>query len=120
MKKQKKTAIILLAVMILMTVLIAQGAHYRNAQHNKQMALIASNENLVNELKTQLNLPYTKPIIATVYDPVDFKNNSELAGLQKGDKIILYISSNEAILYRPSEKKILNILPAKAVLRTRS
>ena len=118
MMKRKKLIVAFIIVLFFLTISFLLATRFRNSQSNKQNAIEDANSQIVKEIETQLNLPYTKPLIATVYSPSEFKNNGELTSLKKGDKVIVYISSNEAVIYRPADKKIVNVLPSRALLET--
>ena len=117
--KRKRTIIIWIVILITLTIAFLLATRFRNSQSDKQSTIEQADTKILKEIGTQLNLPYTKPIISTVYSPSEFTNNGELTSLKKGDKVFVYISSNEAIIYRPSEKKIINIMSARALLHTK-
>ncbi|HSR89560.1 MAG TPA: hypothetical protein VLK22_04200 [Candidatus Udaeobacter sp.] len=52
------------------------------------------------------------PIIATVTDPDKVKTQQAFfAKASQGDKILIYTQARKAIMYRPSENKIVEIAP---------
>jgi hypothetical protein len=95
------------------------GSRYRNDQSKKISKINNENIELINTVNEQLNLPYSTPIIVTVYDPADFNSNNEISRLQKYDKLLIYLNSNEAVIYRPKDNKIIDIVSARAVLNTK-
>lgn len=50
-----------------------------------------------------------EPTIATVTDPEKLKEQEFFKSAQNGDVVLIYNSSRKAILYRPSEKKIIEV-----------
>ncbi len=55
-----------------------------------------------------------KPTIATVADPEKLKAQPFFAKAQIGDKVLIYPQAHQAILYRPTENKIVEIGPFSA------
>ncbi len=51
------------------------------------------------------------PALATVTDPSKLKSNPLLASTHAGDKILIYAKWKQAIVYRPSINKIIDIGP---------
>ena len=119
MKKRPRIFLTVVCIIcVLLITLLILGARYRNDQSNKLDKINDQNVALINRINKELDLPYSKPIIVTVYDPADFNANLIVGKLQKGDKILLYLSSNEAVIFRPKADKIIDIVPARAVLNT--
>ncbi len=51
------------------------------------------------------------PTIATVTEPEKLKDQPFFANAKKDDKVLIYTNYQKAILYRPSENKIIEIAP---------
>lgn len=51
------------------------------------------------------------PVIATVNDPVKLTNQKFFTNAKRGDKVLIYPHSRKAILYSPSNKKIIEVAP---------
>ena len=49
--------------------------------------------------------------MATVSDPEKLKDQPFFAKAQKGDKVLIYSNSQKAILYSPTEDKIVEVAP---------
>jgi hypothetical protein len=76
--------------------------------------LIAINQNteLLSELKKIIDLPLDEePNIVTILDMEKLKDQPFFAKAKVGDKVVIYVKSKKAILYDPSNKKILEIGP---------
>ena len=69
-------------------------------------------QKLVDEVAKILDLPKNEtPTIATVTDPEKLKDQAFFVNAKEGDKVLIYNNSKKAVLYRPSEKKVLNFAP---------
>lgn len=67
-------------------------------------------ENLVAEVGKIIALPQGEvPTIATVTDLEKVKDQAFFANAQNGDKVLIYTNARKAILYRPSEKRIIEV-----------
>lgn len=68
--------------------------------------------NLVAAVGKEITLPVNEtPTVATVTDPEQLASQAFFKDAQVGDKVLIYSHSGKAILYRPSEKKIIAIGP---------
>ena len=65
---------------------------------------------LIAEISRTLNLPRDEePTIATVSEPEKLKEQSFFKDSQTGDRVIIYQNSKKVILYRPSEKRVIEV-----------
>jgi hypothetical protein len=65
---------------------------------------------LVTEVGKLLALPTDeKPTVATITDVEKLKEQVFFKNASNGDKVLIYTKSKKAILYRPSEKKIVEV-----------
>lgn len=64
---------------------------------------------LTDEIKSFMLLPDEVPTLATVTDVEQAKSQPFFAKALNGDKVLIYINAKKAILYRPSEKKIIEV-----------
>lgn len=60
------------------------------------------------------------PSVATVSDVEKLKNQPFFVAAQNGDKVILFANARKAILYRPSENKIVDVAPITVNAATQS
>ncbi|MEM2947096.1 MAG: hypothetical protein QXN96_02520 [Candidatus Bathyarchaeia archaeon] len=51
------------------------------------------------------------PTLATVTDTEKLKGQAFFVNAKAGDKVIIYTNAKKAILYRPSENKIIEVAP---------
>jgi hypothetical protein len=52
-----------------------------------------------------------EPVIATVNDPEQLKSQPFFANAKEGDKVLIYNISRKAILYSPTDKRIIEVAP---------
>jgi len=66
------------------------------------------------ELGLLMELPKNEvPTVATVLDTTKLKGQAFFANAKNGDKVVIYSKSNQAILYRPSTNKIIEVAPVQ-------
>jgi len=67
---------------------------------------------LITEVAAKIMLPADeKPTVAVVSDINRLKDQQFFTSGQNGDVVLIYMNSRKAILYRPSEKKIIEVAP---------
>ena len=67
---------------------------------------------IVGEVGKLMVLPEGEtPTIATVTDPEKLTGQAFFANASSGDKVLLYTNAKKAILYSPSQNKILEVAP---------
>jgi hypothetical protein len=52
-----------------------------------------------------------KLTMATILDPAELADQPFFMSAQKGDKVLLYTNAKKAILYSPSQNKIVDVAP---------
>lgn len=73
-------------------------------------ALRKEAETLISEVGKLITLPQDeKPTIATVTDIEKVKDQAFFRNSQNGDRVLIYTNAKKAILYRPSEKRIVDV-----------
>lgn len=69
-------------------------------------------QDLLSKVGQLIALPNDEePTIATVSDLSKLENKPFFKNAQLGDKVIIYTKSRKAILYRPTENKIIELAP---------
>lgn len=85
---------------------------YSDLKANPNLEAQKETESLVNSLGKLMELPTDEtPIVATVLDIEKLKDQPFFAKAQNGDKLLAYTKARQAILYRPSANKIINVAP---------
>lgn len=71
-----------------------------------------ANETLIAEVGTHILLPKEEPEIATITDVDKLRETEVFFNLaQNDDKLLVFKKAKKLILYRPSEKKIVDLAP---------
>lgn len=115
--KSKKAKIILASV--LLTLVLASGG-VGFWQYKKYSSPQMQNERDVQETITKIGklfaLPEDEaPTLATVTDKEKIKDQPFFLRAENGDKVLFYTRFGRAILYRPSEDKIIDVTVIKTV-----
>lgn len=66
-------------------------------------------EKLVDEVSALMLLPAETPLIATVTDQTKTSEQKFFSNSKIGDKVLVFKAEKKAILYRPSEKRIIEV-----------
>lgn len=113
---------IILAVVVLIVGGVGVGV-YQYRKVSTELAKVKDNpqsgqltddrqRELITEVSSKIMLPKEeKPTVAIVSDINRLKDQQFFANGQNGDVVLIYMNSKRAILYRPSEKKIVEVAP---------
>jgi len=103
---------------IVVTVGIGGGAMYGVMQyqqsHTKQSSVLAAQtevDTLLGQVGKLIELPKEIPTVATVSDVTKLQDQAFFANAKNGDKVLIFVQAKEAVLYRPSENKIIKVSP---------
>jgi hypothetical protein len=85
---------------------------YRDLKANPNLEAQKETESLVSALGKLMELPSDEtPTVATISDKEKLKEQTFFAKAENGDKLLAYTKAMQAILYRPSTNKIINVAP---------
>lgn len=104
------------AVLVVLAVCIGLAVfffmQYQNLKKNPNAEANAEVQKLVNQIKPYYDLPTDEtPTVATVSDKSKVADQPFFAKAENGDKILIYRKNKLAILFRPSQNKIINVGP---------
>lgn len=111
----KKIIIPSILGIIFVLLLSASIYFYRQYESTKKMLNSPNSqtkndkEKLMKEIGALIYLPKEDPVIATVTDKKKLENQPFFTKAQNGDVILLYQKNHQAILYRPSINKIIEV-----------
>lgn len=120
-RKRNKVARKLLLTLLILLLLGALGffawQYLENQKEiarlrNPEVAAQESTEQLVREVGQLIKLPEGEtPTVAVVANAEELKEQPFFADAKNGDQVLIYTQAKEAILYRPSAKKIIKVAP---------
>ena len=109
--------ILFLTGIIMISILVGSTATYfivraRTSKHNAVLAAQQEVSSIVDKVGSLMVLPQSEvPTIATVSDITKLKDQPFFTNAQNGDKVLMYSGAKKAILYRPSNNKIIEVAP---------
>lgn len=102
--------VILVLGVLLVIALAVAGYFYYQYKHTAQAADAKEIEDLAKEIGKVMLLPEGEaPTLATVTDKEKLADQAFFEKAENGDKVLIYSASGRAILYRPSQKKIIDV-----------
>lgn len=116
--KSGKSGMVKGLVMFLVALAIGAGATYYTAMNYPQVLGLSKGQAqvqaevdaLVGEVGKLLALPSDeKPTVATITDVEKIKEQAFFKSAANGDKVLIYTNARRAILYRPTEKRIIEV-----------
>lgn len=117
--KERKNRLPVLLFGVLVVALIASigtGAYFYSQvvklKQNPQVLAQQEVQKVVAQVSRLIVLPEGEmPTIATVTDPEKLKDQPFFSKAQKGDKLLIYTNAKKAILYSPTNNKIVEVAP---------
>lgn len=110
----KKIFIVVLVLLLSVSIAVAAFFYtqYREIRDNPNAATVAETEDLVKRVGILITLPADEtPTIATVSDREKLNDQPFFKDSKNDDKLLIYTNAKQAIIYRPSENKIINVGP---------
>lgn len=112
--KSKPVAALVLVLIVAVASSVYFYTKYKDSQdqlkHPETVAQAQTND-LIVQVARHTELPQGKPTVATVSDVSKLSNQTFFVNAKNGDKVLIYSEAKKAILYRPSEDKVINIAP---------
>ncbi len=110
--------VFIISLIIIIIGLIVSNIIFINKIRNLENpgeAISRETNQIVKDIGVFIVLPKDEtPTLATVSDPSKLKDQKFFANAQVGDKVLIYQTSQKAILWRPSIKKIIEISSVSA------
>lgn len=112
----KKPLIFIITFVVVIAIVVSYYfySQYQQAQkllNNPTQAAQAEVKDLIAKVGNLMVLPDENPTIATVSDPKKLVDQPFFVKAILGDKVLIYSKAREAILYRPSINKIIQVAP---------
>ncbi len=112
---ESKQKLFITVLVVFSLVLVATNVFFyrklQAAQNNPQAKAQEEIQTLVEEVGKLMLLPDEAPTIATVTDPEQLKGQPFFVQAKTGDRVLIYAGARKAILYSPSEKRIIEVAP---------
>jgi len=84
---------------------------YQKAENLLGESIVAENQKAIDEVASLVEVPPGTPRVTTIEDAGQFAGQEFFSRAQNGDKVLVYVQAQKAILYRPSTGKIIEIAP---------
>lgn len=85
---------------------------YQQVKKNPEIITKEETAWLLERIGKLMSLPADEmPTIATVIDKEKLKDQTFFKNAQNGDKVLVYTKAQKAILYRPNDNKIIEVMP---------
>lgn len=114
-KKLMYTGLVLLLIIVASIPAVYFYTEYQKAQQkltNPTMAAKEELKSLIEKVGKLMILPEGEtPTLATVSDVTKLKGNAFFERAQNGDKVLIFAKAKKAVLYRPSENKLVEVAP---------
>jgi len=116
-KSSSNLSMILMIALGIIVVILGIAAfyfynQYQQIKKNPNQVAQAETDALVSQVSKLIDLPKDEtPTVATVIDKDKLKDQPFFASAQNGDKILIYTKAKKAIVFRPSQNKLINVGP---------
>lgn len=102
----------LLAVMIMLLIIMiaAVVVLFIKYQHATTSNPVTQQQRLTRQLGQLVELPAEQPVISTVLDKSKLSNPVLASRARDGDTLFIFPKSKRLILYRPADKKVVDML----------
>jgi hypothetical protein len=109
---RNKLLLILIMFFLILGAIVAGIFVYQSKFKPENQARDEQNAQILENVRKIMVIPQGEtPTIATVTDKAKLSGQIFFKKAENGDKLLIFASLNEAILYRPSENKIVNVAP---------
>ncbi|MET1033133.1 MAG: hypothetical protein ABWX94_01395 [Candidatus Saccharimonadales bacterium] len=100
---------IILSVLLVIAV-IAGGFWYWQYHKTADKNPESEQRRWTSELSKVIIMPDEKPLITTVLDKTKLTNETLASQAQNGDRLYIFAKSERLVLYRPADKRVVNML----------
>ena len=102
---------LVLILLIIAIIISGTSIYFLKLSGKPQSADEAEINKIISAVSKHITLPEEEPSVATVSDLEALRDRPFFAKAKEGDKVLIYEKAKKAILYRPSEDKIIDIAP---------
>ena len=113
-KSSNKNMILVIALGVVVAILAIAVVYfylqYQKIKKNPNIVAKQETDQLVEQVSKLIDLPKDEtPTVATILDKEKLKDQPFFANAQNGDKILIYTKAKKAIIFRPSQNKLINV-----------
>ncbi len=105
-------------VALLAVVVVAGGSAYLVAQKQQNASRAQDSRTQVRQLMaavgTLIALPSEDPRVTVVTDTEELRKQSYFADVTEGDQVLVFDASRKAIIYNPTEHRIVKVMDLQA------
>jgi hypothetical protein len=106
----KRTMMLVLLLMLLAVAIAVSVLFFVKYRHAVASNPNQERENIVNNIKTSIDLPEEDPAMSTVIDKTKLTNPTLQARTENGDKLLIFAKAKRLVIYRPSTNKVVDML----------
>lgn len=112
MEKQINIYKVIIAIVLVSAVGTAAYFYHKYSKVKTVTTASVENQQVIDAVAKLIELPTDEqPTLATVTDPAKLSGQAFFAHAKTGDRVIIYAGAKKAILYRPSENKLVEVAP---------
>lgn len=110
--KNKRSSRLLTIILSSLLILAVAGGIIFFFKYNKALSdnPNVERDKLVAVVGRSVSIPNEQPVVLTVLDKNKLSNQALAGSVENGDKILVFSNSKKLIVYRPSIKKVADIL----------
>lgn len=107
--KSKRTGLALMFILLAGSLALS-GFYYQRYQKALSTDPDVQIKQITNYLSHFIELPNEQPTLGTVLDKAKLTNSTLAQKAENGDKMLIYAEAQRLLLYRPSTKKLVDVL----------
>lgn len=100
---------VILSILLIIAVVVGgfwYWQYHKTADKNPE----SEQRRWTSELSKVIVMPDEKPLITTVLDKTKLTNETLASQAQNGDRLYIFAKSERLVLYRPADKRVVNML----------
>jgi hypothetical protein len=114
-KMSKKSKVFLVIAAIIFAAVVAAAVYfflqYNTLKANPDTVAVEKTERLTKEVSAIYSPPDETPTIAEISDKEKLKDQQFFDNAENGDYLLIYPNAKQALIYRESAKKLVNVGP---------
>lgn len=110
----KKTRTFIFALLLVIAIVAIGFAVYYYQQYQAASLTQSADAEVtmyVNKVGALMKLPNEKPSVSKITDKTQLTDQEFLKQAENGDVVLVFMDAKKAVMYRPSENKIVDVAP---------